>query len=349
MPISGNYANTGGTTWGGGGAPAFWQAANRGGGGTYGMANAGNRWSGGGGGGYQPYSMAGAGWGGNTVSRQPTPAASPAAPAAAAPAATPGAAPAAGTPSTAGATATNPGGTYVNGQWVPSVTQTTTLSPEQQKILDATQTFQQSMLGAGNQMAGALPTGGLDLSGITAAPTMGQYNKEAADAVYQQQTAMLDPQWATQEQQLHDSLRDQGIPEGSAAWQQATDQFSRQKDLAYQQAKDSAIQEGYQVSQQQFEQGMQARQQGVSEAESKYQMPVSNLAQLMAAYQGTGGVQMPEGAAAQPSISPTDMAGNFQTQQAARQAQYQAQANQYASNVGGLSGLAGMVAMGLLA
>jgi hypothetical protein len=353
MAISDGFANTG--SYGGAAtAPTYAQSQAQRygfGGGTapsYGMAGAGQQYGGAyggqqyggntgqyGGNTYRPYSMAGAG---NAA----------AAPAAAAPAAATSTPLPAGTPSTAGATTPNPGGTYVNGQWVPSITQTTTLSPEEQKILQGTQTFQQSMLGAGNQLAGAIPTGGLDLSGAPAMPTAGQYNQSAADAVYQQQTAMLDPQWNTQQQQLTDTLRDQGIPEGSAAWQQQMDQFDRQRTLAYQQAKDAAIQEGYNVSNQQFQQGMSARQQGVSEAGQQYQMPVSNLATLMGAYTGTGGVQAPQGEAARTPISPADMSGNFQTAQQALQNQYAAQAQQYGANVGGLSGLAGMLAMGAM-
>jgi len=253
--------------------------------------------------------------------------------------------PPAGTPSTAGATTQNPGGTYVNGQWVPSITQTTTLSPAEQDILNKTQGFQQTALGAGTAMAGALPTGGLNLSNAPAMPTAGQYNQSAASAVWDQQKAMLDPQWQVQEQQLRDSLRDQGIPPGSPAYNQQMDQLDRQRTLAYQQAHDAAIQEGYNVANQQFGQGMEARQQGVAEAGQQYQMPVSNLAQLMSAYTGTGGVQAPQGQAQPSQIAPPDLSQAFQTQQTALQNQYAQQANMYGQNVGGLSGLAGMLAL----
>jgi hypothetical protein len=48
----------------------------------------------------------------------------------------------------------------------------------------------------------------------------------------------------------------------------------------------------------------------------------------------------------QSPVQPADMAANFRLQQQALQNQYQAKAKQYAANVGGISGLASMLALG---
>jgi len=332
----GGAGRGGNPAWGG--APTYQQyAASKyfgGGGSPFGMANAGNTYGGNTGGGYQPYSMAGQGNQARTT--QPTqPYTSPANPSGIT----------AGQPSTAGATTPNPGGAYVGQNYVPSTTETITLSPQQQAILDAQQKFQTGLLGSGNAMLSGLPTGGLDLSGIAAAPTMGQYNTEAANAVYNQQAAYLDPQFKVEQQQMADQLRDQGIPEGSDAFNQQMDAFNRQKTFAYGQARDAAIQEGYNVANQQFQQGMAARQQGVSEAESKYSMPVSNLATLMNAYTGTGGVQVPQGAAAQPNIPAPDYGGAYGTSLGQQNVGYQAGLNRYQNTLGDASNLATTVAL----
>jgi hypothetical protein len=136
---------------------------------------------------------------------------------------------------------------------------------------------------------------------------------------------------------------------GSQAYNQQMDQFTRQRDLAYQQAHDAAIQEGYDVANQQFQQGMAARQQGVSEAQNLYQQPSNTLAQLMGAYGGTGGIQVPQAEYRPGQISPTDISGNVNAATQAQQAQYGQQLQQYGNTMGGMSGLAGMLAMAALA
>ena len=280
---------------------------------VYGMANAGNTYSNTyTGNNYRPFGMANAG---NFYQRQTQPTSTGTTP-------TPSAGPTPGVPSNAnntGGTA-NPGGAYVGQQYVPRVTQTTTLSPAEQGILDRQQTFQTGLLDAGNQLTGQIPTGAPDI------PTQGQYNQSAADAVYNQQAAYLDPQFQVQQQQLADQLRTQGIPEGSPAWQQQMDQFNRDKTFAYGQARNSAVQEGYDVSNQQFEQGMQS-------GEARYTLPVSNLATLIGAYTGTGGVQSPQAAGTQSAIQPTNLSDAFNLHQNALNTAYQAGQNAYSANM----------------
>jgi hypothetical protein len=121
------------------------------------------------------------------------------------------------------------------------------------------------------------------------------------------------------------------------------DAFNRNKTFAYQQAQDSATQEGYNVANQQFGQGMQARQQGVSEAQNLYQQPSNTLAQLMSAYGGTGGIQMPQANYNPGQIGSTDIAGINTNMAGLQQQQYGQQMQQYGSNMGNISGLAGML------
>lgn len=63
---------------------------------------------------------------------------------------------------------------------------------------------------------------------------------DVSKAVYGQYQANLDPQWQTSEMQIRDRLANQGIPENSAAYDQAMDDFQRQKSAAYLQANQQA-------------------------------------------------------------------------------------------------------------
>ncbi len=67
---------------------------------------------------------------------------------------------------------------------------------------------------------------------------------DVSDAVYGQYSANLDPQWQTMETELNNRLINQGIPQGSDAWNQARDQFNRERSAAYLQANQAAQEAG---------------------------------------------------------------------------------------------------------
>lgn len=79
--------------------------------------------------------------------------------------------------------------------------------------------------------------------------------KNASNAVYNQQTSMLDPQYAQQKESLAAQLANQGITPGSQAYNNSMDNFARQRDFAYGQARNSATAAGYDVQNQLFNQG----------------------------------------------------------------------------------------------
>lgn len=82
--------------------------------------------------------------------------------------------------------------------------------------------------------------------------------KQAQDAAYMKQTGLLDPQYSQLKTQLDASLANQGIGLGSDAYKLAQDNFARQRDYAYGNARDSAIAQGNQMQQQLFGQNFQA-------------------------------------------------------------------------------------------
>ncbi len=140
----------------------------------------------------------------------------------------------------------NPDGT-------PIYAQSVTLSPQEQQVFNNNIQGQIGQggiaLGMQNQVAGSyanpINTSGVpQITGQISSQATPELIKQAQDAARGAQTQYLDPQFADQQKQLTDQLANQGITQGSAAWQQAMDQFARQKQMAYSNADMQAVQAG---------------------------------------------------------------------------------------------------------
>lgn len=176
--------------------------------------------------------------------------------------------------------------------------QYTSLSPEQQQLYNQTTAAQNQALGIANDQIGrvgsalgqTLNTQGLPaLSGGVNSPGLkytfdagGPIQKsvggdldvarqQAIDAVYNQAKSRLDPRFTQQESSLDAKLANQGLGINSAAYQNAKDQFGREKTDAYNQAQYSSIGAGEdaanalfgrQLNQGQFANSAQAQQYG---------------------------------------------------------------------------------------
>lgn len=68
-----------------------------------------------------------------------------------------------------------------------------------------------------------------------------QSGDQVSDALYRRQTAMLDPQYQQQEADMVSRLANQGIMQGSEAYNREMDNFRRSRDSAYGDARDRAI------------------------------------------------------------------------------------------------------------
>jgi hypothetical protein len=191
----------------------------------------------------------------------------------------------------------NPDGTY-------SVVQS--LSPQLQQNYDAQNALQGKLLGnasnlAANQLnfnnAPNAPT--FDTSGVPKLPTPDANDLNTVrDSVYQQQTQYLDPQFQQAQSDLENKLANQGIMPGSEAYNREMNNFALQKQKAYGDARNSAIQAGGQEQSRLFgiglnanqagmnnavtgfNAGMQSRQQGVSEAQTLHNSPLNDLSVL---------------------------------------------------------------------
>lgn len=160
-------------------------------------------------------------------------------------------------------------------QWNANVS----LSPDQQQLLDAQTQGQQAKATDANNMLGtvqnatatpfdtssltqrqgvpnapnlsmyggstAAPNGSVNTSGVPGLNTdWGDQAKQAQDAAYAKQTAILDPQYQQQEDQLRSQLAASGVTAGSQAYSDALDNFNRNKASDYGNARNSAISEG---------------------------------------------------------------------------------------------------------
>lgn len=126
----------------------------------------------------------------------------------------------------------------------------------------------------------------LDYSNLQNVQGSGQSRQSAEDAIYKSATSRLDPQWQQQETDLQTRLANQGITQGSAAYEKAMGQFSRQKTDAYNQAQMSAITGGGAEAQRNQSMDLGLRQQQAAEAGNQGQF--GNAAQQAAFQQALG-------------------------------------------------------------
>ena len=133
---------------------------------------------------------------------------------------------------------------------------TTTLSPEQQKLYNTQVGTQQSMADAAAGNVGNLGAtgigGAIDPSSYAARFT-GDVSKTAdqfsgdrqavADALYNQQTKYLGDQFGREDEALRTKLLNQGLQEGSAAYDSALRDQTRRHDEAYTTAANNAVTE----------------------------------------------------------------------------------------------------------
>lgn len=80
--------------------------------------------------------------------------------------------------------------------------------------------------------------------------------KDAQDAAYKNATGYLDPQWQNAQTALENRLANQGVVQNSEAWNKAMDDFARQKEFAYSQARSGAVAQGNTAHGQLFSEGL---------------------------------------------------------------------------------------------
>jgi hypothetical protein len=230
---------------------------------------------------------------------------------------------------------TQSGGQDVNGTWVPQYTATQTLTPQQQSILNQTQSLQSGVLdAASNALPGLKQTLGtpLNFSGLTALPTdQTAFRNQAYDALTARGTTDINRAQGNSDVQL----ANQGIAKGSEAALRANDQFSRARnDLSNQ-----SLLEAGNLAGQNLEQAQTLRNQGITERQALRNQPLADYQAMLGL---GGGVQQPNFVnTPQSQIQPTDiMGGNALAYQGQTNA-YNQQLGQQNALMGGLFGLGG--------
>lgn len=195
-----------------------------------------------------------------------------------------------------------------DGNTPPHYSATTTLSPTGQKSFDLQQQTGEALdnlalAGTGNvssamaqpQSYAGLPSAqGFDLSSLPGydassfkAPTASDADyKQAQDALYGQFTSRLDPQWQQQEKDLSDKLSQQGVLQGSDAYNTAMSQFQQGKTDAYQTAQNNATTGATGIEQAQFGMGQQSYQDLVANALNANQTALTNNQAVQASQTG---------------------------------------------------------------
>lgn len=107
-------------------------------------------------------------------------------------------------------------------------------------------------------------------------PTADEATRQAvADALYNKSTSRLDPIFQQRDNDLATQLAAQGITQGSAAYDREMANLGREKTDAYEQAINSSNIGSIEAMQRLFDMGMDARQQGVNEANTIRTMPTT--------------------------------------------------------------------------
>ena len=137
--------------------------------------------------------------------------------------------------------------------------------------------------GVANQLARLQNLYGQDFNYDSAPgmPTADEATRQRVeDALYGRATSRLDPRFNQAQDQLNSSLAAQGITQGSEAYNRELQNFGNTRNDAYSSAMNDAISGSDDAMQRLFNMGLQARQQGVNEANTLRTLPTQEAAAL---------------------------------------------------------------------
>lgn len=117
----------------------------------------------------------------------------------------------------------------------------------------------------------------LDYSGLQGLDTGDAARQQAIDAAYGQASSRLDPRFGRAREGERTRLLNQGLAEGSEAFNRAMGELGMQENDAYNQAMYSAIGQGREAGQAIFNQNLARRQQGLAELLQQRNRPMQDL------------------------------------------------------------------------
>lgn len=226
---------------------------------------------------------------------------------------------------------------------LPQWTSTTTLSPESQAIFDSYMRQQQQLGGlsesALNQVSNAYssPYNYDSLAPLYGESDLNAARKSTEDAIY----SRLDPKFAQDEEAMRTRLINQGIGQGSQAYQREMDAFNQMKTDARMQA----VLAGGTESDRQFAQSLATRQQGIGEIDKLRAQPLNEYL----AMSGQQQLAMPQFQQYNYQGAGTpDYTGLVNNQYQSQLANYNAKQASSNNLMGGLFGLGGQALGGFL-
>ena len=225
----------------------------------------------------------------------------------------------------------------VGGVSVPSWSEYTTLSPEQQKIYDSQTQLTQGTSDLANKYVGRIGEATaqpFNYDGLPDAPVYDEaYRQQQKDAII----ARNQPNMDRDSEALRTRLANQGISLGTEAWRGAQDDYNRGVNdfrLGADVQAGNAAAQAY---------GLEAstRDRAIQERTALRTQPINEVAALL----GTGnGVSMPQfSQVPQVQVQPTDVMGAYGQQYAGQMAQWQQGQKSNNAALGGLFGLAGTI------
>lgn len=223
----------------------------------------------------------------------------------------------------------------VGGNNVPIWSETTTLSPEQQKIYNSQQQLTQGTSDLANQYVGRISDATskpYSYDGLAPAP---QYNEDYRRQQLQAITDRAAPQMQRDQDALRQRLANQGVTLGTEAWRAAQDDYSRaQNDFRL----GADVQAGNAAAQQ-YGLESNTRDRAIQEMTALRTQPINEVATLL----GTGtGVQTPQfSQVSQTQVAPTDVSGNYWNAYQGKVQQQQIAQSGSNATTGGLFGLGG--------
>lgn len=223
----------------------------------------------------------------------------------------------------------------------PTYTQTTSLSPEQQKLFDINQALNLQMGNTAQSQLNRLQTSLSQPISYDNAPALMSGADQATQAKAEQALlSRINPQLDQDRQKLEARLAAQGLSLNSEAYDKAMDSYNRQANDARMQATLQGINYGMSSAQMQNA----ARQQSIQEAASIRNQPLNEISALMSGTQ----VQLPQfSTVPQVSMQTPDYQGAANLQYQGQLANWNAQQQSNNAMMGGLFGLGGSVASAL--
>lgn len=207
-----------------------------------------------------------------------------------------------------------------------SSTQTTQLSPEEQKKFDLSNQISEQLLTGANSNVGDLANNKFKFDYQGSGPT-------AAKDVYDRQAALLQPQFDRQDKNLEQKLANQGLPIGSEAYNEANTNQHNDQNFALTDAARAAESEGY---------NRYATDRSASDTRQlqQRQQQYNELASAL------GGDQIaPVGSFGGGGTAPIDVGGAYGAQNDAAQAGYNAKVTSRNTNIGAGASLAAAAAI----